>query len=428
MVQIPSWSVRDADAGELVPPDGWLHDYVEYMEGGTDAPLIYHIGCGLTALAASAANTTLCSQRSDGRLYDLPLQLWSILVGTSGDRKSRCMEVAVELFTRARETSELPDAILPSDGSMEAWHDFMAEAGCGGNVLLYRDEIAFLLDQSRRGYSEGLKSWLMTLYSGRRHARVIRPRQGEGKEVRRIAIERPRLSILGGIPPDTFRAKTGRGDWRSGFLARMVFWPATRERFLEMPTSDKHSEMALARWLNRVAVRSRGRLLVPTQGAQAVSEWYYREVESQRGDLPPEVFSHLTRYQDLGLKVAALYSLSRQDKPLLSESKTISVTYEDVEMAVRLISVLKRAAYSLYATFQASGEGEVEVEVLETLSRVYPLHYSITDLQRELPHYSLKALRGTLGELMKAGLVVQGKKITDTSTKGRPSVGFRFMR
>jgi len=412
---VPDWAIPDDIVADLVPDEGWLFDYLTSMTDVTDAPAIFHLGTGVTILAAAAANCDIIVEHGDGRVYEVSMQMWSCGVAPSGDRKSKAMEMGVRMLTRARASSDEPDVLLPVDGSLEAWHDTMAEGT--NNVLLYRDEMAYLFDQSKRGYSEGTKSWLMTLYSGASHTRVIRPRQGEGNQVRRITIERPRLSILGGIPPDTFKDKTGRGDWKSGFLARMVFWPSSRQSYQPLPVTDHKAEMNLAKWLNRVPVRSRGKIVIPADLVHIITTWIYDEVEAKRQTMPGEVFSHLVRYQDLGFRLAALYAMSRTTKPLAAAGAVLRVQQEDMELARDTLQVLSGSAHKLFGMFQTSGDGEIEAEVLAAIVAA-PDRVTLRDLQTVLPHHSISKLRRTCEELERAGVIQGGKQRTASCRRG----------
>ena len=418
-LDIPVWSVLDTETSFLVPEEGWLADYMLYAGGSTDAPLIYHLGSALTALATAAANVTIVVRHHDGRVYELPMFLWSIIVGLSGDRKSRAMGLAKRLLERARASSDSPDVLLPADGSLEAWHDFMADSN---NVLLYREELAFLLDQSRRGYSESTKSWLLTLHAGDSHTRVIRPKSGEGHEVNRIVIERPRLSILGGIPPDTFRVKTGRGDWRSGFLARFTFWASQREHYEDFPATNQRTETELAKWLSRVAVLSRGAIVLSHEVAAPIADWIRKEVEANRRVLPDEVYSHLIRYQDLGYRIAALFALSRITRPLLGATQQLQVQKRDVELALNVLNLLRRSTCLLFSAFSTSSEGEDENEVLNLLAHA-PEPMTPVEVALKMPSLSIARARRCLEELERAGAIIQCRKLGPG--RGRKPTGYR---
>lgn len=398
----PGWAIDDSVAKALIP-GGWIHDYVSYQEASGDAPLIYHLGSALAVLglAVSAADFVVCKE--DGGTYSIPTTMWNVLVGLSGDRKSAAMRGGMKLLERAMRQKGLGSAQLPADGSQEAWHDLMAgdpdadppEAPRNG-LMLFRDELAFLFDQSRRGYGEGLKSWLMMLHGGDPLSRLTK-----GTKTART-INRPRLGILGAIPPDTFRSKTGRSDWRSGFLARMTFWPGVRTRFMPVPGSDYGIETTLSEWLHNVPLTmAPARIVLDAENTHPVTEWILANVEGPRFEMPDDIVSHLIRYQDMAYRIAALSAVSELDYA----PTEVHVEQRHVDLALRYCSIMKRAVKQLWELTRLSDEGREEAEVLARLEQEYPGRMSIEELGAELPHLSVSRLRRMLGDLMEAGIV-----------------------
>lgn len=230
------WAVPDAEAEKLIPSTGFIRDYMLYLRECTDAPLIYHYGSIVTMLscATSRADIIWINPKDKSNSHKITTPIWSVLIGTSGAaRKSTCMNRVVKMMGRANPE---PEALLPSDGSLEGWHNFLCDYP---RVMLHRDELSVLFDQARRGYSEGIKNWLMEIHSGLPKRRVTVKDQKQ--EEARI-IERPRLAILGGIPPEVFDRVAVAGDWNSGFLARFALaWGAGA---FSLPTPEKQEHRA----------------------------------------------------------------------------------------------------------------------------------------------------------------------------------------
>lgn len=412
----PVWSVPDSEAEAVIPNEGFIKDYLDFMRAGCDAPIMFHLGTVMTTLAAALADTDIIVRWEDKSYYKLPMLMWSVIVGLSGDRKSSCMRVGTDLLIRARSVGDHPDALLPSDGSVEALTDCLAASN---NVLLYRDEIATLFDASKRGYSESTKHWLLTLESGKPYSRVTRQDtagkkkdgdddkavKGDGTSQGRI-IERPRVCILGAIPPDTFKNKSDSGDWRSGFLARCVFWPGWRER-LDKPRTNDQRETILAKWLTKFIQAHDGDLVIPEKYANAIMQWIVEEVEPLRGTMPDGLQSHLTRYQELGWRLLILYSRSRYNY----YKGPITIEDDDLERTLKLLDIMKKYTTILFRESQLSVEGTEENELITFLESCSKPQ-SIQGICNSRPNLSKRKVVFLLKTLTEMGIV---KRIRDSS-------------
>ena len=357
----PDWAVTDAEADEITPDSGFIHDYMEYMKGCTDAPRIFHYGTIVTILSCAVSGADILCQDPRGRdhTYKIPTPIWSTLIGQSGAaRKSNCMNRGVHLLQRAKAITSDPEVVLPSDGSLEGWHDFMCEHS---EVLLHRDEMSVLFDQARRGYSEGIKNWLMEIHSGMPKRRVTR-RDSAAKEEK--IIERPRLAILGGIPPAVFTKVAGAGDWNSGFLARFAFWPGAREWYNRYPTNSSDEDTKLTKWLHKYGLGVKGFLYANHDVREVIADWFVATIEDVRETLPDGLYSHFVRYQDLGLRLAAMHAVSQ---PSQGVKDHIHVKKADAEHAVAVLDVLHRHTWALFRQSGKETEREGEDNLLQLI-------------------------------------------------------------
>jgi len=388
---VQDWAVPDRAALTVFPPEGFLRHYIDYVSQSTDAPIIYHLGTALSALSLCSAKTDIKILPAEGgcRYQKLSIVMWSVIVGRSGDRKSHAMRRGVNLAKRACAT--VPDraqCILPSDGSIEGWTQFLSESPMG---LFYRTELSSLLDQSRRGYQEGLKSWLMTLYEDEDFTRITL-KDGE------MVVERPRVNVLGAIPPDTFKQKTNIGDWHSGYLARHLFFAGSREWLNDIPVTDDAEEMKLARWLSEVPLHTEGWIVVPGKVMQQAYDWSKEKVETLRGIIDDALYSHLARYQEQAYRIAALYAVSRQMAPQPDEEGEIEVNAEDMEYTLQALDLLKNSAMSLYATMQENYERSEEDEILAVLEQ-NPQGLTVQEIRKLLPKIPLRIIRSHLKDM-----------------------------
>jgi hypothetical protein len=161
-------------------------------------------------------------------------------------------------------------------------------------------------------------------------------------------IKRPRLSILGGIPPAVFSEKTTKSDWRSGFLARFIYFGGRRETWNPMHSSGHSGKYT--NWLAKVALRSEGPIFLSAANADPLLDWVYEQIEKQRGNHRPEVESALQRLQSVGYKLAAAYEMSLLDRSfgLGTSEQRITVSQNSVEAILPILTMLKRTTEHLF--------------------------------------------------------------------------------
>ena len=350
------WQVDDKEALRCVPESGWITDLVDYITDCTDAPVWFALGTAFSVLSAAAGAHDVQIQRKDGKYGTKGLQMWVACVGRSGTRKSQPSKIGVRILAQAN-----PDRIMPKDGSTEGIHDALAMDVREGIGLWFRDELTGLFDGISRNYSKTLYSWLLETYEGDMVSRTHAVRRGEEEDENhgaRYRIDRPRLSLLGNIPPKTLQQKTDSSYWQSGFLTRFTFWAARRTRYIDFETSDAAIEDKLSRWLTRVALASVDngvKLTIPYEVARPFFHWVRLNVEDKDQILPEEVISALNRLQHKGFQMAALIALSRRDK---APRGGLVVTEEDMEYAMRITKLMYDSFLSFFAEVAGTTAGD----------------------------------------------------------------------
>jgi hypothetical protein len=281
------------------------------------------------------------------------MTLWTAVIGESGDRKSTAMERAIGSLRQSD-----PLMLLPTDASQEGWHLALSEQPVS---LLYRDELSGLFDAAQRSYSQGLRSWLLETWAGADMIRKTLSRQ-------ETIVKRPRLSILGGIPPAVFSEKTTKSDWRSGFLARFIYFGGIRENW--HPAQGREQSGKYTNWLAKVALRSEGPIFVSLDAADPLFDWVYEQIEKQRGNHRPEVESALQRLQSVGYKLAAAYEMSLLDRPfgLGTSEQRITVSQNSIETIIPILTMLKRTTEHLFNDTNTTQEVSDEHEILKLFS------------------------------------------------------------
>lgn len=401
------WATSDEEARMLIPPEGIFRDVLSDLSGSTDAPTIYHLG-GVFTTAAAALGQCDLHVGDPNNPHILPMAMWSAVIGDSGDRKSSALERSVSSLRQVA-----PERMFPTDGSQEAWHLALSEQPIS---LLYRDELSGLFDNAARSYSMGLRSWMLETWAGNDMMRKTLTHK-------ECNITRPRLSILGGIPPTVFSEKTNRSDWSSGFLARFIYWGGRREGWNALQKGDTSGKYT--KWLSTVAIPSQGSIWLSVDVLDPLFDWIYTNTEENRDTYRPEVASALQRLQSTGYKLAAIYEMSKRTKPFAygSDTQRVSVGIESVISILPILEMLKRTIIELFATSIASTENAAENEVL----RLFLTHDTLSRKEvAENVDFSSKKVNDILTNLCKAGRLSEGIRQPPPGKAGRPTFTYRL--
>ena len=400
-VNLPDWAVPDDAVEQLIPDYGFLRDYMEYMAQCTDAPLIYHLGSALAMMTSACPYCDVLEISKEGKNTQ-PLILWIALIGVSGDRKSTAMSGAIRLLERFRGVTSEKQATLTLDGSIEAWHDHLVK---NPNTLGYRDELSMLFDARQKSYLKNLVPWLLELYSGDQKIRMLKAtkvnKDGSKESTeQQIIIERPRVSLLGGIPPEVLVQKATSSDWASGFLARFKFFGGMRETWKMTQTRDSVQETKLCQWLSRVPWRSKGDIIVPEGVSNQLAEWIWENVElpRRRREEHQNLLSQYTRFQEFAIRASAIYAISRRFKPQTDDHGSIQVDKSDMTLVIRLLEVLRDSSRALFVDTRSAPETLEEECILKWL-RTRPSGATVLEISKVFPEYSTQKVRRRLKDL-----------------------------
>lgn len=431
-LDIPDWAISDDEMEEALLPRGWITDYVNYARTVTDAPLAYHYATAVTVLLQALSHTSIRVYTSEadmrgavGRHYELTTPLWTALIGLSGDRKSFAMDLGLDLLRRAVGA----EVMLPTDGSIEAWTDYVANRP---NVVLHREELSFLFSQGRRSYMEGLKDWLLTLHSGRRYDRTTRRKkkatddkgmEHETGDNEHVVIERPRVTTFGAIPPEVFRTKSESLDWSSGFFARFMFMPAVRVKYQQAPRRNLEIEGDLAQRLQKISqsVSETSSIRIPPDTAKIISDWAVVEIEPLRGQINDRICSHFTRYLELGYRLTAAQAASYWQ----SGEQSVLATPKHAKAARAALWALKDAMCHLFAVAVKSDERSFEDEIFEFFYRRPKKWIGLAELDEAFPAYSRRRLSAWCRSMYEDKRLQQKKVRPEGVTVGAKRIFYR---
>lgn len=276
----------------VIPPSGFIKDYVEYASYCTDAPEIYHIGCAAVVLSTLMADRVrLITGKTEENL-----NLWVMISGRSSrDRKSTSVRIARDFISGIA-----PQRLAPTSGSVEGLLQRLVEEPCS---VFLASELAALLDQMEASYWRQGRSLLMDLYDGGDEF----TRQLINREP--IVVYKPRISVLAASAATLLEQTTRSTDWTGGFLARFLVLYAERSRFLEHRRDNPHLRSKAADSLQQALDYPRGYMQVTDEGLQEhgrFSRWLNEKTDRS----PEHLHGLITRLNDHVLRIAGLYALS----------------------------------------------------------------------------------------------------------------------
>lgn len=307
-------STRGREIVERLPDSGFAKLYYAVVAHSTDAPDEFIVWTALACLGAVVGPNVAMPWAARGYLRG---NLWVCLVADSTvSRKSSCLRV-------------VEDALLAVDGKLlgahctpEAYPDEFSEHP---TRLFVYDEVTGLLSQlASKGYMEGVKEALTSLYAGT----TMRVRT---KTAGRREVSGAYLSLLGSTNVEWLQSRINEGDLRGGFLARWVVVRGTSTRYYPFPPAmPEDGWQVIVRCLQRIRSNYSLTKHAVSLGPDA-RDFYagWREGMERAPGLGPEMKAVSGRLADTALKLALLLTVDRAAKATLVER-------EDLETACLL--------------------------------------------------------------------------------------------
>jgi hypothetical protein len=284
---VPVTEAEAAAAVTLLPQHSWLRRYVVHGLNQTTAPLVYHLGVGMTVLG------TTCPL-AYGMPYAGTLRAnnFCLLVGRSGeDQKSSALSVGKEILDSAA-------APLIGDfpGSPEGLIDSLARRP---SQFIPISEFGKFLSSAQRGYFEPTKTLLADLWDSQATQRT----KANNKTVR---VDNPRLSIGAACSIPYLEKHTLAEDWTGGFMGRWMVLYGKRERNDPDPIGDKtHFQWLSDEVRKRATTSTAGFCLgLDDQAGKVWADWY-NNVTNRK--LPENIIGIRSRAPSMARKMALVY-------------------------------------------------------------------------------------------------------------------------
>ena len=302
-----------ADVEGALREGTFLRDYVRYAAVQTDAPIPYHLGGALAALAA-VAPPTLAVPTFGGTIH---APVWVLLVGPSGiSRKSTCVNMASRLVrgVNDRLLGHLPDS---PEGLIEAL------AAQPSQMLVY-SEFGEVLAKSQNGRLEPLRTLFTNLYDCQPYSRRLRKST--------TVIPEPRLNIFGGVTETYLASYTGVTDWTGGLMSRFIVVVGRTEHSASSYRGDPQAEEHLIMHLKRL----HGRAVRPAAGFTPEADALFRLWVSAQDDrarasrTPDWLRGALSRAGNVAQKVALLSAFAEGR----ASDQEWWITLEDLQVGI----------------------------------------------------------------------------------------------
>lgn len=303
----------------------YLSDFVFYASG-TEAPETYLWWAGLSLLGHILGRKVWVRH---GDYFDIPLNVYAVLVGTAGTGKNTGMSVNIRIMNKyfpemlmsaSVQSREDVSYLMASELGVVCWKDEVGYYGKAGDILDYRpfyilnDELLNFLSVDKAK----MTGFLVEVFDGQKFATGFK---GDRKENPKAPqwFRFPHVSLLAGAVPDWFMS-TLKIDLFSGGLGRRLFIVSDkRTKVIPIPVKPVGADAALERAVEflQKARWAHGVMTLDDRAVKWWIEWYTRKRNKPPEDIILAQF-HETRHIQT-LKLAGLLTKSEN-----LDAKTIS--------------------------------------------------------------------------------------------------------
>lgn len=294
-----SREAANLDFANLLPPDGFIKDYLDYASPLTEAPKIFHLSLALTILS-TVVNRKIYIPFGGTSIKP---NLWMVLIApTSFYRKSTAISIGIDLLRDL-----CPELLLPNDFSREAFIGVLEQYPVG---LLVHYEFQTLLQILGLSYMPGTKALLTELYDcPTKFTRKLK------KET--LILENPFLSLIAATTSEWLTTNTENREVQSGFLARCMFVPVySKEKVLIFPPpANLTLKQKLLAQLEEISSVSGE---VDLSLIKAQHEDYVLNLRGSISDSDVTMAGFISRLEINLLKIAALIEVSCSGQPVIS--------------------------------------------------------------------------------------------------------------
>lgn len=217
----------------------WANLYLRAVGGSTEAADDFHYISLLTVLGTALGRNVMvfCGR-------PLYVNMYSMLIGPTTDRKSTAAERALDLLRQIAPEVQVLNGIGSQEGLMQRMAE--ADAAASHRTLLHADEMASLLKKARRESSGSVLEFITELF----HTPDAKTHPTRSKA---IHLKQPTLNILACSTSTWLETALEQEDILGGFTNRFVYVLGAPKDFNPLPARPEQADMEkLIRWIRRI--------------------------------------------------------------------------------------------------------------------------------------------------------------------------------
>jgi hypothetical protein len=285
-----------------LPETSFTRQFIRYGYTISDAPLAYFLAAGLVLQASVVPRSLTYGPTWHPNLF-------ALIVGSSGSRKTTAADVAIDLLS-AVDSSRV---MLPPESRSAMVEQIARLPEPVG--LYYYPEGGDLFAKLKAPAYASLETSYIALRDCNRLAKAKATGAGTHKVDEKDAIQDildPRMSLLVPIADEFVKSHTTTSQWQNGFIGRFFCLAATRERHRVMPGFDPVRRSDLLDRLRDMIVpvelhNGRGIDSFTDDAWNYFAEWSTRMDEIGRDAATPSLLqSNVGRVGDLAARIALL--------------------------------------------------------------------------------------------------------------------------
>ena len=403
----------------------WLTAYVEYT-ADTESPACYHYWTGCTILSAALKKNVFL----DMNMMKVYPNIYVILVGPSGARKSTATNVGIELARQVglkwfsdkitgaaliRDLSKAVEKVITGGSANMAANGGGTEIELVSPMLIYASELGVFLGHD--AYGSGVIADLTDLYDCRPEWKKTTISRGD--EI----IPGPYVTMLAASTPQTLKDTIPAGAVGQGFTSRIFFvWGDKRRKRVPIPIWGTGQEMLrnnLVADLKKI-MRLRGTFKWTPEGLKCYIDFYEKALEPEEEYDDERLRNYASRKHIHAIKLAQLASVAERDDLL--------ITPNDWAVAMDAINWLDKGLSNVFAGHGAATNSQDVIRIFRQVEaatvRAGFISYAEL-LKRNYSYLNLQDFAGVVNTLLEMNAIQEA--VAHDSNTGKVGKLYRMI-
>jgi len=334
---------------DLLPVEGILRDYINFMSPITEAPVQFHLFASLMMLS-TIIGKNIYFITADEKTY---CNLWAVLIGRSGCKKS----TSIKRPRRILSDIDMKKYIFPTQVTSERLIPMLVENSVG---TFFWSEWGATMDQWGKSYAMDTMSIFTELYDGGYFSRWLKTEKYE--------IDDSCINLFCGCTYSWLKKTMDQGDIAMGFWPRFLFIPAgQRDKYLSIPPKgDVELLEAIKAQLKTMQVifPESYPLEADFAHAQNIYDKWYIDINKHADSesCSDEIASFTVRLSEYAKKIAILVEASQKKWEI---DHNIIIQPSTMEYSIKLCNWLLDTAKYVLGTVQKSELNEIEEKIYQ---------------------------------------------------------------